>query len=100
MNNLYRLLLAILILSSVNISKASAQTACFTAVDTACIDLASFAFTNCSSGALSYLWDFGDGFGTSTLTNPSYDYFTQDREHTPFPSVPAMAPIKLEIVML
>ena len=76
MNNLYRLLLAILILSSVNITRASAQTACFTAVDTACINLASFAFTNCSSGALSYLWDFGDGLGTSTLTNPSYDYFT------------------------
>jgi PKD repeat protein len=31
------------------------------------------SFTNNSSNALSYLWDFGDG-NTSTETNPVYDY--------------------------
>ncbi len=30
-------------------------------------------FTNLSTGAITYLWDFGDG-QTSTLTNPSYQY--------------------------
>ncbi|MBS1629064.1 MAG: PKD domain-containing protein [Bacteroidetes bacterium] len=31
------------------------------------------AFTNSTSGASSYYWDFGDG-GTSTSTNPSHSY--------------------------
>lgn len=33
-------------------------------------------FTNASSGATSYAWDFGDGTGNSTLVNPSYTYQT------------------------
>jgi len=32
------------------------------------------AFTNASTGAVSYLWDFGDGMGTSILTDPSHTY--------------------------
>lgn len=32
-------------------------------------------FTNTSSGAISYSWDFGDG-GTSTATDPTYTYTT------------------------
>jgi PKD repeat protein len=32
------------------------------------------AFTNFSSNATSYSWDFGDGVGTSTETNPTYTY--------------------------
>jgi hypothetical protein len=32
------------------------------------------AFTNTSAGATSYLWDFGDGVGTSTDVHPSYVY--------------------------
>ena len=31
-------------------------------------------FTNTSTGATSYLWDFGDGTGTSTLQNPTHVY--------------------------
>ena len=31
-------------------------------------------FTNTSSNATSYLWDFGDGVGTSTEENPIYTY--------------------------
>ncbi|MEO8087904.1 MAG: PKD domain-containing protein, partial [Bacteroidota bacterium] len=33
-------------------------------------------FTNSSTGATSYTWDFGDGTGTSISTNPSYTYTT------------------------
>lgn len=32
------------------------------------------SFTNASSGATSYLWDFGDNVGTSTDENPTYTY--------------------------
>jgi gliding motility-associated-like protein len=38
-----------------------------------------FVFTNTStisSGAMRYSWDFGDGIGTSTATNPVYSYAT------------------------
>ncbi len=31
-------------------------------------------FTNSSSGAIKYAWNFGDGGGSSALTNPSYQY--------------------------
>jgi gliding motility-associated-like protein len=31
-------------------------------------------FTNTSSNAVSYLWDFGDEMGTSTDVSPSYEY--------------------------
>lgn len=31
-------------------------------------------FTNLSSGAVSYMWDFGDTSGTSVLANPSYTF--------------------------
>ncbi|MEL7530365.1 MAG: PKD domain-containing protein [Bacteroidota bacterium] len=31
-------------------------------------------FTNLSTGATSYFWDFGDGNGTSTDPNPAYSY--------------------------
>lgn len=35
-------------------------------------------FTNASSGATNYNWDFGDGTGNSTLVNPSYSYLTSN----------------------
>jgi gliding motility-associated-like protein len=38
-----------------------------------------FVFTNASTisaGAMQYRWDFGDGIGTSTATNPVYSYAT------------------------
>ena len=31
-------------------------------------------FADLSEGADAYLWDFGDGMGTSTETNPVYTY--------------------------
>ncbi len=31
-------------------------------------------FTNLSTGAVSYEWDFGDGLGSSTAVNPTYTY--------------------------
>jgi len=34
-------------------------------------------FTNTSSNADSYLWDFGDGTGTSTEENPTYTYASE-----------------------
>ena len=34
------------------------------------------SFTNASSGATAYSWDFGDGSGTSTSANPYYTYAT------------------------
>lgn len=48
--------------------------ACFTNNDsTPCNTPAVVNFTNCSHGATSYLWVFGDG-STSTLTNPAHTY--------------------------
>ena len=43
-------------------------------------DLAA-TFTNTSTNATSYVWDFGDNSGTSTEANPSYTY-TQDGTYT------------------
>lgn len=40
---------------------------------TPCDDYNVYAFTNLSSGAVSYLWDFGDGSGSSQAT-PSHTY--------------------------
>lgn len=42
-----------------------------------CVNANNFIFTNQSSitsGALNYLWNFGDGTGTSNLTSPFYSY--------------------------
>lgn len=33
-------------------------------------------FSNASTGATTYLWDFGDGSATSTLENPNHTYLT------------------------
>ncbi len=33
-----------------------------------------FQFTNTSTGAAGYAWDFGDASGTSFMTNPTYTY--------------------------
>jgi gliding motility-associated-like protein len=41
----------------------------------ACTAPATVVFTNTTSGAVSYDWNFGDG-GTSTATNPSHTYNT------------------------
>ena len=35
-----------------------------------------FLFTNTSTGAVGYSWDFGDGIGTSMQTDPAYTYLT------------------------
>lgn len=38
-----------------------------------CEDINTITFTNSSSNAATYIWDFGDGL-TSTLTNPTHTY--------------------------
>jgi PKD repeat protein/Tol biopolymer transport system component len=53
----------------------SPATANFTASDTVYLPSPLFSFTNASSNATSYSWDFGDG-GTSTSQNPSHTYST------------------------
>ena len=58
---------------TVNCSGSGGNTcqANFTYSDSSCV----IFFNNSSSGAISYLWDFGDG-NQSTLENPSYSYST------------------------
>src|SRR4029079_11103340 len=51
-----------------------APTAAFSAANVCLGDVMNF--TNPSSGATSYSWNFGDGVGTSSSTNPSYTYST------------------------
>lgn len=41
--------------------------------DSVCVN-APFTFNNMSVGLASSTWDFGDGMGTSLLTNPTYSY--------------------------
>jgi PKD repeat protein len=48
-------------------------TASFTAIPDVSNPL-SVAFSNTSTGAASFTWDFGDGIGTSTEANPTYVY--------------------------
>lgn len=48
----------------------------FSADDVTVPENASVHFTNSSTGAVSYLWDFGDGT-TSTLANPTHVYTTE-----------------------
>lgn len=48
-------------------------TAGFTFVGNGCTAACSILFTNTSTEATSYSWDFGDG-GTSTAENPSHEY--------------------------
>ncbi len=51
-----------------------APTASFSASNVCLGDVMNF--TNASSGATGYSWDFGDGTGTSTSASPSYTYST------------------------
>ncbi len=53
-------------------STAAAPAAIFTAATTTS-DLEA-VFTNNSTNATSYSWDFGDGSGTSSIENPTYTY--------------------------
>lgn len=55
---------------------APQPTAGFTAINNnSCTAPVTASFTNTSSGAVSYLWDFGDG-GTSTAASPTHTYTT------------------------
>jgi PKD repeat protein len=49
-----------------------APTAAFSAADVCLGDAVNFS--NSSSGATGYSWDFGDGIGTSSQASPSYTY--------------------------
>ncbi|REJ85288.1 MAG: PKD domain-containing protein [Bacteroidetes bacterium] len=51
--------------------KPSASFTC--PVTTSCLDNNQISFSNTSTGAVTYLWDFGDGT-TSTQTNPVHSY--------------------------
>ncbi len=44
-------------------------------------------FSNASTGAASYAWDFGDGSGTSVLNNPSYTFFNSGNFNVKLTSV-------------
>jgi gliding motility-associated-like protein len=56
------------------IQMTAKPTAGFSAANTSsCSAPATIAFTNSSTGAVSYSWNFGDG-GTSTTANPSHTY--------------------------
>ena len=54
------------------VSTATPPNAAFTAATTTS-DLEA-VFTNNSTSATSYSWDFGDGSGTSNIENPTYTY--------------------------
>ena len=59
------------------ISIVAKPTASFTIPNyNACSNTNTFSFTNTSTGAVSYLWDFGDGTG-STSVSPTKTYTTQ-----------------------
>lgn len=42
--------------------------------NSSCSNRLSVSFTNLSIGATSYVWDFGDGTPTTTVTNPTHTY--------------------------
>ncbi len=58
---------------SCNACAVVAPVACFNANRTTASIAEEFIFTNCSTGATSYAWSFGDG-QTSTLVSPSHRY--------------------------
>ncbi|MEZ5359993.1 MAG: PKD domain-containing protein [Candidatus Zixiibacteriota bacterium] len=57
----------------ITVSPCVAPTAAFSGTPTSGDYPLAVAFTNSSTGATSYSWNFGDG-GTSTQTNPSHTY--------------------------
>jgi PKD repeat protein len=61
--------------TTASVTVSPLPTANFSAPASACVQ-APVTFTNASTGATSYQWDFGDGVGTSTATNPTYAYTT------------------------
>lgn len=72
-------------LTASNDTESKEVTKQVTVIDPAAAPIASFTvvttnlnavFTNTSSNASSYVWDFGDNIGTSTVANPTYSYTT------------------------
>ena len=61
--------------TTASVTVSPLPTANFSAPASACAR-APVTFTNASTGATSYQWDFGDGVGTSTAANPTYAYTT------------------------
>ena len=83
---------------SLTVSTSNNCTSSFTANDLICVEenpIAAFSpsmnivteyegqinFDNESTGASSYVWDFGDGSAFSTEENPSHDYQGQDQDN-------------------
>jgi len=62
-----------IVIDNVTMETASAQPNPIADFSVETTDLA-VAFTNASSNATSYAWDFGDGTGTATEENPTYTY--------------------------
>ena len=62
-----------IVIDNVTMETASAQPNPVADFTVGIADLAA-TFTNASSNATSYAWDFGDGTGTSTDENPTYTY--------------------------
>lgn len=57
-------------------STGTAPVACFTPSTTSCTAPCTINFTNCSSNADSYEWDFGDGTAPVSTANPSHQFGT------------------------
>ena len=61
-------------ITSVTINPGANPLAGFSYNGNQCLTGNNYIFSNSGSSGGTYLWDFGDGMGTSTLENPSYTY--------------------------
>ena len=62
--------------STTTINSGTSVIASFTYFGNQCLSGNSFLFNNTGTASVTYFWDFGDGFGTSTDANPFYTYAT------------------------
>lgn len=63
--------------SSFVINSITSATASFNSVDTTYVYMGgNVSFTNTSVNSANHFWDFGDNLGTSTISDPTYNYNT------------------------
>lgn len=67
---------SVILYNYINVAANPVANFALTSANSSCLDGNSFSFSNTSSNAVSYLWDFGDG-NTSTLVNPTHSYSMQ-----------------------